>query len=1068
MAIIPIQQNSGVQTSTNQSVNAAKPGIGLSRRIINRNLADPNKQLDTLVALGKSSGLPVNTEDITKPKKLSFLQKLGAGLTSFETGNAAYEATNDGGFDLGKFGKTYIKDIGTGIAAAVTGDQQFYQPDKKTYKDIAERQGIDNAVAKFGIGLAGDILFDPSTYFGGWAAKQVGKGIGKTAAKGVSLIDKAAPGFKEGVEKSTGAIADAFVLGRGANKAVIEGGTTAVGKAQSVTKELSEKLQADFAHLSKPQREMLAESMIKAKALEFKTASEGKDVFIKSLELSKTATAKLARSDNGKIIDALETATAKKTDKLQKALDALLKDDVKKGTGDLLDYIQTLKKAIRSGGTPSLGKVVDDLAEPTAKELDDIIMSVVYPKRQELERTIAELENVLKLSGGKEMLAGQVSLKASKKALIKKLNDEIIATQNKVSDNIGELLSIRGRGFEAGKQAIANIPDQTVRETAQKTAESVRKFTAENTDLDPTDLYYSYWPTNDITKTKKALSGMDKLPQGLRPGQENWRKQYKNLVDFANIEKDPATAFFKVQAEQLTNKIYREELDGVVKNFGLPLKSFATKEAAEKAGYRLLREKGGVFGKELGWVTEADHKFLQTMMSPDTQFAGIDKLAKATGFDAVTNLFKRSVTGLFAPFHVRNYVSGFIQGYEEVGARVFDPRAIAWSQKIGAAVATDKPLNSVVNINGIDYNLESIKNLIVERFGLVQGMATEGNQEKLAPVAKFFSGKALKTTLKNPIGADSQLFKGARVVTNFTEVQNKANIVIASLLNGDDMQKAIMHAEKGAFDYRAMTAFESKVLRRVIPFYAYTRKNIELQARTLATNPQRVSNIFKTVRDLGSNMSAEEQQNLPDYMKQAFNIKTGTDEYGQAIVTSQLGTPVEQVAQLFSGNPILNAISQMNPILKVPLELGTGKDSFRERDIKLTYDAKEYAKAPSFLKKFLQMEEIQKPVYKNGKPTGESKTQYVSNPERLLAIRSLFTSRGVSYLEKVFNGDVDKFSKALSLTTGVKPQVIDEDTTKYFKEKEQTDKLLDILQRYNRINRFTSPYVPKNSIRRQQ
>jgi hypothetical protein len=636
-----------------------------------------------------------------------------------------------------------------------------------------------------------------------------------------------------------------------------------------------------------------------------------------------------------------------------------------------------------------------------------------------------------------------------------------MATAKAAEFNVGKGTA---KGIAAAKDVISLVPDKAVRKQITTTADYIREF-AKKQGLKEENLYHVYYPTSDATRLKSAFRGAGKVGVG----RKDYLKRYQNLVPLENIEKSPIDALFGVQSKLISDKVYGEHLTSVVKHYGKPLKEFADSGVAEAAGFRMLRDKGGTLGKEVGWVTKEDHKFLQTMMNPGEEYKALDTFAKATGFDAVTNLFKRSVTGLFAPFHVRNYVSGMIQGYETVGNRIFSPTAISQSHNIASAVAMNRKLHGKLFAGGTEYSLEQIKELLVTRFGLVQGMATEGFSKKLVARPKLLSGKSIKKSLVNPLGQESIVFRSTRGVTSYTELQNKANIMVASLLNGDDIQKALKLAERGAFDYRAMTAFESKVLRRIIPFYSFTRKNIELQARTAVNNPERIANVFKFVRELGDSiggtMTAEEKESLPDYMKQAFNIKTGEDEFGQLEVTSQLGTPIEQFTQLFSGNPVLNSISQMNPILKVPLELGFGKDSFREKDIKLTYNAKEYSAAPQFIKNFLKIQEQQKPIYKDGKLTKQTKTQYAADPERLLFMRSLFTSRGVTYLDQIFDGDLSKTSKWLKSLTGVKPTIVDEETTRFFREDEQKTKLEDLLQRRDRLSQFQNSYVSKRDIR---
>jgi hypothetical protein len=158
---------------------------------------------------------------------------------------------------------------------------------------------------------------------------------------------------------------------------------------------------------------------------------------------------------------------------------------------------------------------------------------------------------------------------------------------------------------------------------------------------------------------------------------------------------------------------------------------------------------------------------------------------------------------------------------------------------------------------------------------------------------------------------------------------------------------------------------------------------------------------------------------------------------------------------------ILKVLSNMNPLLKTPIELGIGKDSFRNRDLKDVYTAKEYSAAPQFIKDLLQIKPVSKDKYVNGKKTGEKYNVYVANPTRLLIARSLFTSRGATYLDQVFDGDVKGFAKAVQLTTGVKPVSVDVEYTKYLKDLTTQRALEDMLTRYGKLKQFTKYYENK-------
>lgn len=859
-----------------------------NRKALNKQLSDTKTRLPALGSFDKE--VPENLTRITTEKpRLSFLERLGAGLSAFETGNVAYKLKYGGESNKLKQGlATYGKDVFSSLAAATTGKREFLNTEKKYYKDIAEREGVKNSVAKFGIGFLADVFLDPSTYFGGTVIKAAGKGIKGATGLALKGADKIAPGVGAGAGAIKDAFGKAFVFGYGASPGVVETISTAVGKGERASKAV---LASNFRRL---------------------------------------------------------------------------------GTGTL------------------------------AKEQADSVADAI------------------------------INLKRSEFAV--------------------------GKGTQEAKMLTGvikdTIQDKSVARIVGEQAKRSRKMATQHTPLESGDLFQYYFPTGDKTKIKNFVQGS----RTMRIGSEDYLKKTAEVVAKENIQKDLPTAFGRVESEMVKNAIYKKSLKDIVASVGKPVDFFADADEAAHFGWKLLKSKS----EKLGYVLENDYRVIQSLMNPGSEFATIDALAKATGFDAITNLFKRSVTGLFAPFYVRNFASGQIQAYEVAGRAALHPTAVGHAFNIAQSVTRGKPLTSSVELGAKTYKLKDIARAITDRFGSIQGIATEGVDNTIRAVPKFFSKESVKMTLKSGLlGQDSQVFRAARAANNFIEVQNKAQITIAGLMRGLDMDSALKLAEVGAFDYRHLTGFESKVLRRIVPFYAFTRKNFELQAKTLANNPARVMNIMKLIRDIGTGLTAKDTEGLPDYMRRAFNIKLGEDENGNPIITSSLGTPIEQVSQLISGNPILNGISQMNPLVKAPLEIGFGKDSFRQRDIKESYSADEYSSAPKILKDILLITEVEKPIYKNGKPTGKTKIQYVADPVRLLIARSLFTSRGFTYLDQIFDGDLYGFSKYLKLTTGVKPQVVEKETTEYFTTKAKEEAAKDILIRRGKIKSFESIYVPK-------
>lgn len=617
---------------------------------------------------------------------------------------------------------------------------------------------------------------------------------------------------------------------------------------------------------------------------------------------------------------------------------------------------------------------------------------------------------------------------------------------------------------QIGRQtALGGIKAPETKEIAEQQLARSKQF-GESLGLE--NPYEVYFPFIKSDKLEKFL----KESQGIKVGSEGYRKQFKNLLTNENIELDPAKAFFTREAQIVTDRMTRDFLHGFVGKYGKKLDDFKSSDEALAAGYHLIKDKG-LFGKAVGYVNKYDAALLRDSLSPE--FQTLNMLAKATGFDALTSLFKRSVTGLFLPFHVRNYTSGIIQNFEALGPAALNPKNIAVGQKIAYLMARGKKIpGGTVEIAGQSVKMSTIMKPFLDRFSgdtfyTADFLDALKNGGALKAATKTFSRTAAKETLKTAgLGSNAVPFKAARAIGQFVEHQQKATAYVTALGQGKTIQESLKLAEKAGFDYRALTRFESQVLRRIIPFYSFTRKNIELQLKTLGENPQRINQVLSFFEGAGETMTEEEKQNLPNYIREALAVKLKDTPDGLKQYITSFGTPIEQFAQLFGSNPVLRTISQTNPILKVPIELGIGKDSFRQQDLKDTYTANEYKAAPQIIKDMLDFKEVEKPTYKR---LGDGKlikigtrTTYVADPVKLLVARSLFTSRGVTYLDQLFGGDLKGFIKVLKTTTGLKPTApIDIEQLKKINQTKVQREIEDLLTKYGVTKQFTRTYIPK-------
>ena len=966
-------------------------------------------------------------------KKISFLQRLGKGLGAFNPAEAILTG-GEKGFGAGvlKYGTGVLG----GIGSAITG--RDLEGDRRYFKDVAEKIGIENGIAKFGIGFLGDVFLDPSTYFGGALVKGLTKGVKGVTGIGLKGLGKVAPGADEGLRMASSALQDAlgatFAAGYKTSKGFADDVMSLMGKQQRAKAGLaaSNMNRLGTGVLTKGQGEELAMRMISGKRAEFtaREASSGLKIF----HGTSAASAKAIKA--GGIKPGTPAFTTKFGQRFGNKLGFSVTKDAKtakKFGEEVLEF--------RISPSAKIAKGKDIPASFFKKHPDgDILFNQadVIKWAKDSGFDVIDLEDIEKTR------AVFKTLKEPKLQELQVLNPKVI------------LSSTPGK---VGKETALEGATGVVRETIEQQSKRTAKFGAMVTE----NPYETYFPFLKQDKVNKFVYET----RGLRVGSEGYRKQFKNLLTNEALEKNPAKAFFTRESQVVTDKLSRNFLEDSVKLYGKPLNYFKSVDEATSAGFGLIKEKGA-FGKELGYLTKWDRKFVTEMLTPE--FKSIDMIAKATGFDAVTSLFKRSVTGLFAPFHIRNYASGHIQNFETLGKAALNPQNIASGQKIAYNIAKGVKPTGSIKIAGKTRKLKEIFEPFYNRYANASFYMNDWDAavkagSNIEDYAKAFSKTSLKQTVKTVgLGQSGTHFKIARSIGNFIETSQKATAYVTALGQGKTIKESLKLAGIAGFDYRMLTGFESHIMKRLIPFYSFTRKNIELQLKTLGENPQRINQVMKFFENIGERPGEDERLGLPGYITEGLGIKLPDSADGLKQYIAQFGTPIENFAQLFGENKMLRVISMTNPILKAPIEIGIGKDSFRQKDLKDVYNAKEYSGAPQVLKDLLEIREVQKPVYDkvNGElvKTGE-RTEYIANPEKLLIARSLFTSRGVSYLDQVFGGDLKGFAKFAKLFTGLKPYQIDLEVSKYLKDKEQRRALEDLLIRSGALKEFRNVYQPK-------
>ena len=190
------------------------------------------------------------------------------------------------------------------------------------------------------------------------------------------------------------------------------------------------------------------------------------------------------------------------------------------------------------------------------------------------------------------------------------------------------------------------------------------------------------------------------------------------------------------------------------------------------------------------------------------------------GYSKVNNFFKRMVTIYFPSFHFRNAYSNVAQSFLDIGIHALDPRLHKHSVGVMAGLKGEL----VDDLGKVLYDYDNVRELS-RRFG-VMATARQITEQ---------SGEATaKEVLRSVKGVGGKVRKVGAAIEN----EARMSLFIAHLRRGLSPQDAAVQVKKFLFDYSNLSTFEEGA-RLAIPFYVWTRKNLELQIRTLLTQPGR-------------------------------------------------------------------------------------------------------------------------------------------------------------------------------------------------------------------------------------
>ena len=293
-------------------------------------------------------------------------------------------------------------------------------------------------------------------------------------------------------------------------------------------------------------------------------------------------------------------------------------------------------------------------------------------------------------------------------------------------------------------------------------------------------------------------------------------------------------------------------------------------------------------------------------------------------FDKMQTIWKLNNTVITPGFHIQNSVSNMFQSFLGTGADALNPSKI----RRAYAVMTTKDPKQFITLGGKKYSYRDLEH-IARKTGVIEELfhtyefapgATQGILNK-----KFGLPKSLDPT---DIMAFAPYKLGTKIGTKI-EATQRMNLFMSRLDKGDTIQEAVENVNKFLFDYGELTDFEQEVMKRVIPFYTFMRKNIPMELEAMLQQPTTFTSIQRAKMNIDKlNEDSYQAQNERNEWRQddlQIPVPIGGKNFG---ITDNL--PYSQFERVFTPHMLAG---QTSPFIKVPIELASGKTLYTQMPI---------------------------------------------------------------------------------------------------------------------------------------
>lgn len=330
------------------------------------------------------------------------------------------------------------------------------------------------------------------------------------------------------------------------------------------------------------------------------------------------------------------------------------------------------------------------------------------------------------------------------------------------------------------------------------------------------------------------------------------------------------------------------------------------------------------------WMQDA----IEDSVSPEREIGPVAR-GMFRVVDTFTNTFKWAMTLPWPAFHFRNVLDATARTFLALGVKGLSP---TWNRNVLEIMRSNPAAK--MTIRGVEYDAKTLLNMFEDLGGQVD-----------------FAQKIGQTALKMDVGdprvlsplSDNFVMKGANALADTAAtIAGKGDNFFRLSIWLDSMEKgmgatgAMHYAQKFLFDYaHGLTPFERNFMRRLVPFYTFSRFNVPLQLELMFKQPGLISAMGKTQNLFSESRKDPIEDLLPSYIREQWRFGP-TIEDGQLKIWSGRNLLATEelrfLGDIAAGQGVIKTtadefFARINPMLKIPVELYVGHNMYFDTKI---------------------------------------------------------------------------------------------------------------------------------------